>query len=236
MRRALALAVVASAVVLAAGAGPAGATNECRGLMVCVPVAGPWVMLPKDRRVPRASVEYELSCPRRYVVGGLDAELSDRAIDVSFLGTLGSPVNPGITTSRAAVVVGRYVGLSSRTRPSFRPHIGCIPAAGGGRRIPTSIARVFPPRRPTVRRVRTIRLKPGSVRIVHGCAAGERLVGASHAIGFYTSAPPGRRLAASVSTARRVRDGRIIVAGRAEGLVRGIRAVLQVSALCAGGE
>ena len=37
------LAVLAAALVAAA---PAGATNECRGLMVCIPIAGPWVVVP----------------------------------------------------------------------------------------------------------------------------------------------------------------------------------------------
>jgi hypothetical protein len=235
MRRLLGVLVVGCAAALAGGAGPAGATRECSGFMVCVPVAGPWVMLPPDRRAPRAPVEYRLSCPRHYVVGGLDAELSDRGIDIGFVGALGSPVNPGITTSRAVVFVGRYVGSSARAT-SFRPHIGCIPAAGGGGRVPTVASRVFPPGQPTVRRVRTVRFRPGPLRVVQACAAGERLVAASHAVGFFTAAPPSQRLAGSVSTAHVVRGGRVIVSGHAGGLVRGLRAVVQVSAVCAGGE
>ena len=31
----------------------AGATNECRGLNPCVKVAGPWVVVPTTRTVPR---------------------------------------------------------------------------------------------------------------------------------------------------------------------------------------
>ena len=235
MRRALVLVALAGAVVLAAGAGEAGATGECRGLRVCVPIAGPWVVLPHGSRVPRATVEYQLSCPRRFVVGGLDAELSDRAVEVAFLGTLGSPVNPGITTARAVVFAGRYVGSSGRTT-SFRPYIGCIPATGGGRRVPTSASRVYPPGRPTIRRVRTVRLKPGGLRVEQGCTAGERLVAASHAVAFYTSVPPSRVLAASVTARRAVRKGRIVVSGHAGPLTRRVHAELQVSALCAGGE
>jgi hypothetical protein len=203
--------------------------------MVCVPVAGPWVVLPPGLRVPRAAVEYQLACPRRYVVGGLDAELSDQAIDVAFLGTLGSPVNPGISTARTVVVVGRYVGSAERT-PSFRPHIGCIPATGGGPRVPTSASRVYPPGRPTVRRVRTIRLTPGPLRVAYRCAAGERLVAGSHAVGFYTSGPPARGLARSVSVVHIVRNGRVIVSGHVGAAVRRVRAVVQVHAVCAGGE
>src|SRR5581483_5204528 len=104
LARTLALPAFAGAV-LAAGASPAQATSECRALPVCVPVSGPWVVVPAGRGAPRPRVEYQLSCPRGYVVGGLDAELSDPAIDIAFLATLGSPVNPGISTSRAAVFV-----------------------------------------------------------------------------------------------------------------------------------
>ena len=97
---------VLAAAILAAtagiGASPATATNECRGLQVCVRVAGPRVVVPAALTTPRPRVDFQLSCPRGYVIGGLDAELSDRAIDIDFLGKLGSPVNPGVTTSRSA--------------------------------------------------------------------------------------------------------------------------------------
>ena len=81
-------------------------------------------------------MQFHLSCPRNYVVGGTDAELSQRGIDVGFLARLGSPVNPGITTTRAAVFTGSWTGASPRG-PTFRPHIGCLPASGGGGRVPT---------------------------------------------------------------------------------------------------
>jgi hypothetical protein len=234
VRRLLSLAVLAGAA-LAAGAAPAQATNECRGLMVCVKVRGPWVVVPAGRSAPRQRVEYQLSCPRGYLVGGLDAELSDRRIDVSFVGKLGSPVNPGITTSRNAVFVATYVGAAART-PTFRPHIGCIPATGGGGRIPTSLS-VFPPGEPTARHVRTARIRAGAARRVTArCAAGERLVGGSHAIGFYTRKPPDALLVASVSARRSVRDGRVEVVVRAARALGRARAVVQVSAICAGGQ
>ena len=93
MRR---LAVLASvtAVLAAVAAAPAGATNECKGLQVCVPITGPWVLTSGT-----AEVQYQLPCPKKFVVAGLDAELSTRGIEVSFRGALGSPVNPGITTT-----------------------------------------------------------------------------------------------------------------------------------------
>jgi hypothetical protein len=184
---ALATALVGVAV-LAFGAGSAGATRECDGLQVCVPVAGPWVVVPASEGAPRPQVEFQLSCPRRYVVGGVDAELSHRAIDVSFLGRMGSPVNPGITTSRSVVFVASYVGATARG-PTFRPHIGCMPAAGGGARIPTS-ATAFPPGEPLVRHVRTIgyvRKRRSSLAAPHASASR-----ASHAFGFFMRRPPPR--------------------------------------------
>jgi hypothetical protein len=234
VRRLSALLALAGGALLL-GAEPASATNECRGLMICVRVAGPWVVVPTGSRVPRPRVEYQLSCPRGYIVGGLDAELSDRAIDLGFLATLGSPVNPGISTSRAVVFVGSYVGASAGA-PSFRPHLGCIPAAGGGGRIPTSTSAVFPPGKPTARRVRTVRVQPERSRqVVQGCRAGEHLVDGWHALAFYTDGPPAESLVGSVTAARAMRDGRVAVSARGGAALRGVRAVVQVGAVCAGG-
>lgn len=220
---------------LAVGVATAGATNECRGLNVCVPVVGPWIVVPTGAGVPRPRVEYQLSCPKGYIVGGLDAELSDPAIDVGFLGALGAPVNPGITTSRDVVFVASYVGGAARA-PSFRPHIGCMPSSGGGGRIP--VARVvFPPGKPTVRRVRNVTLRSGGVqRVTQGCAGGERLVGAAHAIGFYTATPPSAPLVSNVTAVQSVRQGRVVVAVRSGTALLGVRAVVQAAAVCAGGK
>lgn len=221
-----ALSVLVATLVVAS---PAGGANECDGLMVCVPVAGPWVVVSTSDGVPRPRVEYQLTCPRGHVVGGLDARLSDRAIDVSFLGTLGSPVNPGISTSRAAVFVATYVGASARA-PSFKPFIGCMPGAGGTR-VPTS-ASAFPPGRPTTRRVKTVRVRPGEATVTQRCKAGERLVGASHAFGFATRTPPSASLVGSLSADQAVRGREVVVKVRADGEVGAVRAVVQVHAVC----
>ena len=231
MKRALRFgALVAVLAAALAAASPAGATNECDGLMVCVPVAGPWVVVPTGSGVPRQEVVYQLTCPRAHVVGGLDAELSRRAIDVSFLGRLGSPVNPGITTSRSVVFLASFVGASARAA-TFRPHIGCMPGSGAGGRVPTSVT-AFPPGQPTVRRVQTVRVRPGTATVVQGCKARERLVGAAHAIGFFTRRPPDAGLVSSVSASRLVREGRVRVVVRGDAELGGTRAVVQVQALC----
>jgi hypothetical protein len=227
------------AAVLAVAAQPARATNECRGLQLCVRVAGPWVVVPSSLGTPRTRVEFQLACPRGYAIGGLDAELSDRAIDIGFVGRLGSPVGPGVTTSRSALFGAFYVGASARA-PSFRPHLGCIPAAGGGSgpvpyRRGAGVTAAFPPGEPTVRRVRTVRLRPGNVRAVAACGAGERLLSGWHAIGFYTAAAPSAALMQSVSTTRILRNGRVIVLVRVGVELSSVRAIVQVGAVCAGG-
>ena len=227
---------VVLAVVCAVGARPAQATNECRGLQICVRVHGPWVVVPTRLGTARAPAQFQLTCPRGYIVAGLDAELSDRAIDLDFPGMLGSPVGPGTTTSRSAVFRGVYTGASVRT-PVFRPHIGCIPAAGGGGG-PVPFRRpqaVYPPGEPTLRRVRTVEIRSRNVRAIAACAAGERLISGWHAVGFYTASVPSAALIRSVTTSQVVRGDRVDARAREGGAVRGVRTVLQVGAVCGGG-
>lgn len=227
LRTIWALAVVGAALAVAA---PAGGANECEGFMVCVPVAGPWVVVPVSSGSQRPRAEYQITCPQGHVAGGLDARLSERAIDVGFIGTLGTPVNPGISTSRSVVFLGTYVGSRAGT-PTFRPLVGCIPAAGGGARIPTAVS-AFPPGRPVTRRVRTVRIRPGATRIVQRCASGERLVGGSHAFGFFTRTPPSASLVGSVSGSRSVGGSSVVVRVRGDAELASVRAVVQVHALC----
>jgi hypothetical protein len=200
-----------------------------------VRVHGPWVVVPAGLDAPRSRVEYQLSCPQGFVVGGLDAELTDRAIDLDFLGKLGSPVGPGVTTSRAALFGAAYVGASARA-PSFRPHLGCLPSAGAGTGpVPYRVAATFPPGDPTIRRVRTVRLRPGTRLAVAACAPSERLISGWHAVGFYMASPPTAALIQSVAATRSVRGNRVQVRVRSGSAVGGVRAVVQVGAVCGGG-
>lgn len=219
MRRVLLAGAVACACAVAAA--PAGATNECRGLQVCVPVAGPWVVASPGR------VEFQLSCPKRFIVAGLDAELSSRGIDVGFVGALGSPVNPGITTSRDAVFLGRVVRGDRQV--TFRPHIGCVPASGGGSRTPTAY-HPFPPGKPTTRRVVDFPLGGATTMRGARCARGETLVSATHAIAFRGDTPPSAAAIRSVRATQRVRDGFVLVTVHAP---RGSQAVVQLDLVCA---
>jgi hypothetical protein len=223
-----ALIVVAVAALVAAL--PAGAANECAGLRVCVPVAGPWVVVPASTSIPRERVEYQVACPRGHVVGGLDARLSVRAIDVGFIATLGSPVNPGISTSTAAVFLGTYAGRSDAA-PTFRPFVGCIPSAGGGTRIPTSVS-AFPPGRPITRRVKTVRVRPGTTTVVQRCASGERLLSGSHAFAFAMRTPPSASLVSSVSGTQELRGDTVAVRVRGDAELAAAHALIQVHALC----
>jgi hypothetical protein len=228
VRRLLLLAAVACAALAAAGT--AGATRECNGFQVCVPVAGPWVLAPG-----RAETNWQLACPKRFVVGGLDAELTSRALDVVFRATLGSPVNPGVSTSTAAVFLGR-LAAGRDPAASFRPHIGCIPSSGGGGRVPTAYHKVFPPGRPTVLHASALRVRAGATRrVTRVCRSGERLVTSTEAIGFYTRQPPSRAVARAVYVTSRTKHGRVTVTIRGSAQVRGVRAVVQLDLLCAGG-
>ena len=231
----MAVAVAVAMAALASGAAAAAArTNECNGLQTCVPVAGPWIVVPIAGGASRPHAEYRLSCPAGFIVGGIDVELADPAIDVAFLGRSGSPVNPGITTERAAVFVATYVGAGGPVA-SFRPHLGCIPASGGGTRVPT-VSGAAAARQSVVRRSRDVRLRPGARQVIaQRCAAGERLVGSSAAVGFYTAAPPTARVASAVQLgARTLGRAAVHIVVRTTAAARGIRVVAQVAAVCAG--
>jgi hypothetical protein len=225
MKRLLVLAAVAAGFVAAAPA-PALATDECRGLQQCVPVHGPWVVIPTGSSIPRPRVEWQLLCPRGYVAAGLDAELSDRAIDIGFLGRVGAPVTPGVSTGRAIVFHASYVGATARA-PTFRPHVGCMPGGGGGR-LPTA----FKPGAPTTRRVAQNEVPPGRSAAAKSCLARETLVGASHAFGFFMRSAPSASLVESVSGRQRVGGRRVAVLVTADVEVAAVQAVVQVHAIC----
>jgi hypothetical protein len=230
------LLAVAGAAALAAPAGKAA--DECNGLMACISVPGPWVAIPAPASSqPYPSTRWQLRCPEG-IVAGLDARLSDRAIDMEFSGLLGSPVNPGITTTNAVVFTGTYTGRR-RSPTSYRPYIGCIRGGGGSRTptryVPTATrsSDAFRPGKPTILRVRNVRLAPGALaRTEHRCRTGERLVRVTHAVGLFTRQPPSAAQLASIRVTRAVRAGRILVAASRQGIPRGTNVVLQIQALC----
>ena len=234
MRRLLPLLVLCAAV---AGVAPktADAGRECDGLIVCIPVAGPWVQVFGTA----APTFYNQACPGRgQVIGGLDA---DRAgpLGITVLGVLGGPVGPGVTTGRSAV----FMAHTTRALSGFRPLLGCIPGGGGGGRGRTvyepkrSLQAVAPPAEATVWRVKNVRLKDQQRETLrHGCLAGERLLSYSTAVAFRQARPPALSALGSVRAKARKAGGRIVVDVRS-GIARpaGARVEVQVQAICAKG-
>jgi hypothetical protein len=225
--RLLLVTVVAGLALAAAFAPAGGATNECRGLRTCIRVPGPWVYVPAGKRT-----QYLLSCPNgRSVVGGLDAQATSRAVRVGFDGRIGSPVAPGVTTTRYAMF--RAVSISRR-HEAFQPLLGCIPAQGGGGRSTVS-ARVTPSGAPLELRSRIVVIGPGSVKFGHvSCLPTEKLVGSWDAVAFRTKTPPDLANATRVSVSRVVVGKKVVVTASAnDGLSIDVHAVVQVGAECA---
>jgi hypothetical protein len=223
----LAIAFVAALAVAAAQAPVGGATNECRGIMACIRVPGPWVVVP-----PRGTAEYLLTCPGgRSVVGGLDAQATSRAVRVSFDGRLGAPVQPGVTTTRYALF--RAVSTVNRAQ-AFQPLLGCVPTQGGGGRSTVS-ARVTPAGPSLELRSRIVVIGPGEARFAKiSCLPDEKLVGSWHAIAFRTKQPPDLANAARVRVAHVVVGKKVVVtAAASDGLSIDVHAIVQVGAECA---
>lgn len=235
MIRRLLLIVLLAAAVSGVGPSTADAGTECDGLIVCIPVAGPWVQVLGGAR----PTYYELACPGRgQVIGGLDA---DRAgpLGITFLGTLGGPVGPGVTTGRAAV----FVAQTTRPLSGFRPLLGCIPGGGGGGRGRTvyepkrELQAVAPPPEATVWRVKNVRLKDQQrQRVTHQCLADERLLSFSSAVAFRTVRPPSLSTLGSVRATSRRAGERIVVDVRSWiARPKNVRVELQIQAVCARG-
>ena len=127
--------------------------------------------------------------------------------------------------------LGRFV-RGRDSAPSFRPHIGCVPASGGGQRIPTAY-HVVPPGKPVQRRVVEVPVRSGKTRRYVGrCLRNERLAAATHAIAFYGDKPPTAALARAVAVTQRVRAGHAELTIRASLATAGTHAVVQLDLLC----
>lgn len=231
MRRAL-LAAPAVGLVLLALPVSAGATNECRGLDVCITVPGPWVAVPAAQAGGASTVLYQVTCPKRSVAGGLDAILGDPTLEVRWLGLLGSPINPGISTRRSVV----FQALSARARPTaFRPVVGCIPTSGGGGRSTTAYTAAKP--KPLQRRFHTVSVRGHRpVGVITACRSGERLAGVTYAVAFHTRLQPGPTVLSGVAVKLRRAAGRsMATVQRTFAVPAAMRVLLQVQLLCARG-
>jgi hypothetical protein len=237
VRRGLcAVALVAVIGILpSALAGPAlEPPRVCEGLTICGQVAGPWVVVPGPARgASTVSGVWMIGCPRRGIVGGTDARVSDPWVEVSFTGRIGAPVNPGITTGREVLFTGVSVGPSGRAS-SFIPFIGCIPSQGGPR-VPTSRASPtqYSPRRATSRRVRVIDVRTRRASAGLACKPNERLVGSASPIGIYTALKPTASQLRGVHVTRSVAGRKVFVAIRRVAVPLAIAVEVQIHALCA---
>jgi hypothetical protein len=226
-------ATIALATALLVGAVPSQAADECKGLQVCIPVKGPWVAVPAPGGLA-TTTSWKLTCPRG-VVGGVDARASEKAVAVEFPGRIGSPVNPGITTTSSLVFRGTYAGAVPRAT-TYQPYIGCIPTAGGGPRTRTAFQKVtvVKPGNPITVRARTIDLTSGTLsRMSLRCKPNERLLASSSSVGLYTTDLPTKAQLAAVHVIRVQRGTRILVSATRSALADGVRAQLQVQAVCA---
>jgi hypothetical protein len=165
------------------------------------------------------------------VVGGTDAVVSSRALDVTFAGQLGSPVSPGVTTSRSVLFAGLYTGTAPRAT-SFQPYLGCIPTSGGGRSTTSITAK---PGNPITLRATTVRLAPGRVQsVTRACPRSEHLVWSWHATAFRTKAAPSAALVSVVQVSRTVRNGRVLVrTTTTDAMPNNVKAEVQVGLACA---
>ena len=117
--------------------------------------------------------------------------------------TLGSPVNPGITTSQDAVFLGASCAARPR-RASGRTSAACRRRAAA--RTPTAY-HAFPPGKPTSAHVSQIASGRDDAQHDAPLRGNERLVAATHAIGFFGDTPPRVVARALRHVAQRVRSG-----------------------------
>ena len=226
MKRLL-VALVAALAVVAAAAKPVGATNECHGIQECIRVPGPWVVVPAH-----GTADYLLSCPQgKSVVGGLDAQVTSRAVHVTFDGDLGAPVQPGVTTTTSAFF--HAVSTSGRAQ-AFQPLLGCIPTQGGGGRATVAL-RVSPPGPNLDLHARIVVVGPGTVKFTRiGCPANEALVGAWHAVAFRTTKPPPVAVWRLVGANHHIVGKKVVVTASAtDALSPDANAIVQAGVECA---
>jgi hypothetical protein len=223
----LVLVTLVAAVGLFASTAGAG-TAECHGIMSCIHVPGPWVLVP-----PNGTSQFLLSCPRaRSVVAGLDAQSTSRTVHVGFDARLGAPVAPGISTTTYAMF--RAVSTSNRSQ-LFQPRLGCVPTQGGGGRSTVS-ARVVTPTGPALNlRARIVIIGPGQLKFAKvSCLSNEKLVGSWQATAFRVKQPPTIGSGTLVHVTRTSAGRQVVVTASAtDGLSIDVHAIVQVGAVCA---
>jgi hypothetical protein len=94
---------------------------------------------------------------------------------------------------------------------------------------------VAPVEEAAVRRVKTVAVPAqASVRVRHGCLAGERLLSSSQAVAFGTKQAPTTTALGSVRASSRRANGGVVVTVRSSvARPTGVRVQLQIHAICA---
>jgi hypothetical protein len=222
-----ALAALVAVLAVAGLPGRASAANECNGIPRCVPVAGPWVVVPAH-----GEAVFVLSCPKgQGIVAGTDGQASSLDVRASFDGILGSPVAFGRTTHTS--VLFRAVSAHHRVG-AFKPFIGCIPAPSAVRN--TIAAQAAPVGPPLDYVSRIVKLNPGFQRVVTlACPSGESLVDSWNATAFDSTKPPQLGVASAIAVRTRVVGKQVhLQVTASEALPAGINAEVQVGVRCAG--
>ncbi len=224
--RVIAFAALVAALAVVALPGTAGAQNECNGVPTCIPVEGPWVIVPAN-----GEVEFALSCPQgKGIVAGTDGLASSLDVHVTFDGNLGAPVAFGRTTSTGVM----FRAVSGRHHPgSFKPFIGCIPAPASVRN--TIAAKPTPPGPPLALLSKLVPLNPGYQKVVTlSCPAGEALVDSWSTPAFDTINEPDPGLASAIVVKTTITGARAKLAiSASEALPAGSHAEVQIGVRCA---
>ena len=205
---------LAAAAARRSRAPSARAADECRGLTVCIPVAGPWVAIPPPRGAPRPR-RWQLACPQG-IVGGVDARASEPRGRRRVPRPDREPREPGDHDPRVAALQGHLRGTCAQGH-----ELPAVHRVHPGWRRRTAHARPFTAPAPSNRACRS-RLRVDDAPVAAGplaratlaCRPGERLLAAAHSVGLYTAAyrPPGSSRAVHVvrgrATARRCSSAR----------------------------
>lgn len=220
------LAALAAALLAVAVPGRSGAANECNGVPRCIPVEGPWVVVPAN-----GEVKWELACPQgKGVIAGTDGLASSVDIHVTFDGILGSPIAYGRTTNSVML----FRGVSGQHRAgSFKPFVGCIPSPSSVRNtIATQRKPVGPP---LDLRSRLVGVGAGDQKVVSlACPAGETLVDSWGTPAFAGSGAPAPQLASAITVKTTVSGRRAMLAiSASEALPAGAGAEVQIGVRCA---
>ena len=229
----LALAIALGAPLTASAA--EAETNECLNLASCTSVPNtPWVAVPAAKTGFTESNQgieqpgttlWRVNCPGSTVPAGRDYSGRETTNESLIVTALIPPFNIGITGSGSANFFAYWQGLEPT---SFKPFVGCIPAAQSSAARAAGAAGGHHVHLRTITRT----LRPGQTKtFVHHCAKGEKLIGSEHGVAFFSDSPPSKGELSKVTVERTQRRGRIVVHAKTGAFVTD-RVQLQIHAFC----